>query len=153
MSPQSASANRAVLEHYREILRDGDYDAMPEVLAPDFVQEMPQSGERIVGIANFVAVVRGITSTSPTGGLEVAMDPYVAGDEEHFVITPTFNVVKVADAGDEITSYVKAKFPDGSEWYIVSFTSFRDGKIVKGVDFFAPVYEAPAWRAEWVRPM
>jgi hypothetical protein len=142
----SAAHNRAVLEQMRQILGAGQYERLEECLTPDFVQEMPQSGERVVGIENFRQIIKHI---APEGGLGVADDPYVAGDEEHYVVTPTFNVVKVMDRGDEITSYVKSVYPDGSEWYIVTFTSFRDGKICKRVDFFAPFYDPPEWRARW----
>ena len=80
---------------------------------------------------------------------QIASDPEIVGPREHYVMTPTFQVVKVEDDGDQLTSYVKSKYPDGSDWYIISFTSFKDGKIIKRVDFYAPFFEAPAWRARW----
>jgi ketosteroid isomerase-like protein len=148
MSQQdSAAHNRAVLERLGQIIRSGDLDALAEVTHPDFVQEIPQSGERVVGVANF----RSILQNLPGGGstITIADDPYIAGEEAHYVMTPTFNVVKVEGSGDELTSYVKARYPDGSDWYIISFTSFKDGKIIKRVDFYAPFFEPPPWRAEW----
>jgi len=132
----------------RLIMRSGEYSALEEVLHPDFVQVMPQSGERVVGIDNFRKILENFPGMA--GGLLVADDPYVAGDEEHYIVTPTFNVVRVADSGDELTSYVKAKYPDGSDWYIVTFFTFKDGKIIKRVDFYAPVFDPPEWRAQWV---
>jgi hypothetical protein len=147
----SAHQNRAVLERTMKIITDGDYDALEDVLHPDFVQEMPQSGERVVGIKNF----RKILENLPGGGstLTMANDPHIAGDEEHYVMTPTFTVVKIEGAGDELTSYVKAKYPDGSDWYIVTFSSYKDGKMIKRVDFYAPFYPPPVWRARWVEKL
>lgn len=147
----SAANNRATLERLGEIIRSGDLGALEEVTHPDFVQEIPQSGERVVGIENF----RRILQNLPGGGatITIAEDPYIAGQEAHYMMTPTFNVVRVEGGGEEITSYVKARYPDGSDWYIISFTSFKDGKIVKRVDFYAPFFDAPAWRAEWTEAM
>lgn len=145
----SPSHNREVLERMQHIITVRDYDALPEVLHPDFVQVLAQSGERVVGIANFRKVLENIPGEGP--GVSIEDDPYVVGEAAHYMMTPTFNVVKVEGSGaDELTSYAKAKYPDGSYWYIISFTSFRDGLIVKRVDFFAPLLDPPPWRAEWV---
>jgi SnoaL-like domain len=143
--------NRAVLERTMKIVTDGEYDALPEVLHRDFVQEMPQSGERVVGIEDYRKILEHLPGAGST--LRIADDPHIAGDEEHYVMTPTFTVVRIEGSGDELTSYVKAKYPDGSDWYIVTFSSYKDGKMLKRVDFFAPFYDPPAWRSQWVERM
>lgn len=145
---EKGARNRAVLERMWEIIRARDYAALPEVLHPDFVQEIPQSGERVVGVGNFRKILENLPGSG--AGLQVASDPHIAGGSEHYVLTPTFNVVKVADSGDELTSYVKLRYPDGSDWYVVTFSSYADGKMTKRVDFYAPFFEPPAWRAAWV---
>ncbi len=145
---QNMHRNRAALERMMEIVTSGDYDKLGEALHPDFVQHIPQSGERVVGIDNFRKVLEHLPGAG--SGLTIARDPHIAGDEEHFVMTPTFTVVKVEGVGDELTSYVKARYPDGSDWYIVTFSSYKDGLIIKRVDFYAPFFEPPPWRAAWV---
>lgn len=145
-----ASHNREVLERLNVMIGDRDYDALGEVLHPDFVQEMPQSGERVVGIENFRRILENMPGLKDRPAGIVLHVPYIGGDEEHYILTPTFQVVKVADSGDELTSYVQATYPDGSEWYVVTFTSFKDGKVIKRVDLFAPFYDAPEWRSAWV---
>lgn len=147
----SGAHNRQVLERMREIIQAGEWDRLGEVVTTDFVQEMPQSGERVVGLENLKKVMQHFTT--PQGGLQMGGNLYIAGDEEHYVVTPTFNVVRVADSGDQLTSYVQTTYPDGSKWFIVTFTTFRDGKIAKRVDFFAPFYDAPEWRAPYVQKM
>jgi len=132
-----------------EIITNGEYGALEEVLHPDFVQEMPQSGERVVGIENFRKILKNFPGGDESG-LTIASEAHIAGDEERYVMTPTFTVVRVEGIGDELTSYVKAKYPDGSDWYIVTFSSYKDGKMIKRVDFYAPLFEPPDWRAEWV---
>jgi hypothetical protein len=149
MSQQESSRNnRATLERMMEIVTSGDYSALSEVLHPDFEQVIPQSGERVVGIDNFRRVLEHLPGSGK--GLTIANDPHIAGDEEHYVMTPTFTVVKVEGIGDALTSYVKARYPDGSDWYIVTFSSYKDAKILKRVDFYAPCFDPPAWRSEWV---
>ena len=145
---ESAAHSRAVLERMRQIISDGDYAALDEVLHPDFVQEIPQSGERVVGISNFRSILEHYPDMKQ--GLRMADSPIIVGPKEHYIVTPTFNVVKVEDDGDELTSYVRSTYPDGSEWFIITFTSFKDGKVVKRVDFFAPFFDPPEWRAQWV---
>jgi hypothetical protein len=143
-----APRNRATLGRMMNIVSTGDYDALEEVLDPGFVQEIPQSGERVVGIENFRKTLQNL----PGGGtsMSISDDPHIAGDQEHYVMTPTFTVVKLEGTGDELTSYVRVTYPDGSDWYIVSFSSYRDGKMTKRVDFFAPFFDPPEWRAQWV---
>jgi hypothetical protein len=148
---ESGAHNRETLERFNEIIRERDYDALGEVLVSDFVQEIPQSGERARGIDNFRKTLEKMPGGSV--GVQIATDPYISAEESHYVMTPTFNVVKLEGAADELTSYVKAKYPDGSEWYIITFTTFREGKISKRVAFFARLFDPPAWRADFVERM
>ena len=141
---------RAVLQRLFDILSTGDVSALDEVMHPDYVQVMPQSGERVVGLDNY----RSIIDNYPGGQNRVVVDAqgdfHVAGHGPHYVMTPTFNLVRVEGEGDELTSYVKARYPDGSEWYIINFVTLKDGKILHSTDFFAPLFDAPEWRAQWV---
>lgn len=145
---ETTHRNRAVLERLMAIITNGEYDKLGEVLHPDFEQVMPQSGERVVGIENFRKILENLPGAG--SGLKLSDDAHIAGDEERYVMTPTFTVVRVEGIGDELTSYVKAKYPDGSDWYIVTFSSYKDGKMTKRVDFYAPFFDPPDWRAQWV---
>ncbi len=150
MSEQATTHhNRAVLERLTDIITNREYDALPEVLHPDFVQEMPQSGELVVGIENFRRILENLPGERPV--LTIDRAPHIAGDEERYVMTPTFTLVRVQGIGEELTSYVKATYPDGSDWYIVTFSTYKDGKIIKRVDFFAPFFDPPEWRSAWVK--
>jgi hypothetical protein len=149
--PESVHHNRAILERMMEIITGRDYGALDDILHPDFVQEIPQSGERVVGIENFRKILENLPGGGP--GMVLARDAYIAGDEEHYVMTPTFTVVKIEGIGDELTSYVKARYPDGSDWYIITISSYKDGLMSKRVDFFAPFFDPPQWRAAWVEKL
>ena len=148
----STPDSREVLERMTEIMRTGQLDRLEEVLSPDFIQEIPQSGDRVRGIANFRKVLESMPGMGATPALGIQSNPYVFAQESHYMMTPTFNVVKV-DGGDQAASYVKVAYPDGSQWYIVTFTTVEQGKVSRRVDFFAPFFDAPAWRADWVEPM
>ena len=48
--------NRDVVERYARALVDKDWDTLTQLRHPDYVSELPQSGERIRGRANARAV-------------------------------------------------------------------------------------------------
>ncbi len=148
----SMPESREVLELMTEIMRTGAVDRLDEVLAPDFVQEIPQSGERVCGATNFRKILESMPGIGKTPALGIQSYPYIFAQESHYLMTPTFNVVRV-EGGDQAASYVKAVYPDGSQWYIVTFTTIREGKITRRIDFFAPFFEPPTWRADWVERM
>ena len=52
-------SGRAVVERFAKAILDKDFDAQAALIADDYVEEMPQSGERIRGKANWNAVIRG----------------------------------------------------------------------------------------------
>jgi len=143
-------SNRDVLERWVEIVNSNEFDKLEEVLDPAYVQEIPQSGELVRGIEN----TRQIFLNFP-GGWQLARAELarVAGSESHYVMTPTFNLVKVEGTGDTLTACAKVRYPDGSDWYIVSFITFKNHKILKRTDYFASLFEPPPWRARWVERM
>ncbi len=70
--------------------------------------------------------------------------------DEHRVIAPLFTVVRVQGRGDAGTTTLRARYPDGSVWWIVVIYELRDGRIARSTSFFAPEFEAPEWRAPFV---
>jgi len=108
----------------------GDWDGAASHLHPDFVQEWPQSGERIRGSANALAINRNFPGGMPS-------------------MTQHGTVV----AGDLAVMQVELTYADGSRYLGVSVMEFRDGLIVKETDYFAEPFAAPQWRAQWVERM
>jgi hypothetical protein len=47
-----------VIERWVRVLEAKDFDAQAALLADEFVDEMPQSGERTRGKANWIAISR-----------------------------------------------------------------------------------------------
>lgn len=146
-----AGRNRRLISRFMEILNSNDLDALGEVLHKDWVQELPQSGERIRGIDN----VRAVFSHYP-GSEEAALKSEivdVVGDEPHYVMTPTFNLVHIEGTGDTAVAVSRSRYPDGSLWWVINFFTVGDDKIVRDITYFSPAFPAPEWRAQWVERM
>jgi hypothetical protein len=128
-----------------------DYDGLGEVMAEDAVMEWPQSGERVRGLEN----IRTILSTYPGGLSSYSREGvvYTHDDEQNYVLTPMFTMVKAQESSGMLLMVVRTRYPDGSDWYVVEMIEAARGKITKQTSYFAPVYEAPEWRAAYVEPM
>ena len=108
----------------------GDWAAASRYVHEDFVQEWPQSGERIVGRDNAIAINQNFP-----GGL------------------PTMRFRRTLAGGDLAVLEVELTYADGSRYLGVSVLELRDGKVVKETDYFAQPFQAPQWRAQWVERM
>jgi ketosteroid isomerase-like protein len=121
---------RHVAEKLWRALQAGDWDTAGGYLHDDFVQEWPQSGERIVGRDNAIAIERNFP-----GGL------------------PTMRFRRTLAGGDLAVVEVELTYADGSRYLGVSVIELRDGKVVKETDYFGEPFQAPEWRAQWVERM
>jgi len=108
----------------------GDWDGVAAYMHEDYVQEWPQSKERIVGRDNAIAINRNFP-----GGL------------------PTMNFRRVVSAGHLAVMEVELTYADGSRYLGVSVVELRDGKVAKETDYFGQPFPAPEWRAQWVERM
>lgn len=142
------AGTRDLIARYIQALHDQDFETIATCQHRDYLEDYPQSGERIRGSANF----RAILDNYP-GGLAGDADrstDRVIGGEDRWMISPTFTMVRLSGAGDMHTAIVKLRYPDGSTWYMVSIYEIRDGLIAKATSFFAPLFEPPEWRRAWV---
>jgi len=121
---------RHVAEAVWKALQAGDWDAASRYLREDFVQEWPQSGERIVGRDNAIAINQNFP-----GGL------------------PTMRFRRTLSGGDLAVLEIELTYADGSRYLGVSVIELHDGKVVKETDYFAQPFQAPQWRAQWVERM
>jgi hypothetical protein len=153
--PASSAAltgrNARLLSGFVAILDAEDLGRLNEFLAEDVVMDWPQSGERVRGIDNFRAILSGYPGRGSAG---FQSEPIlVAGEEPHYVMTPTFNLVRVQGSGDNPVFVARLHYPDGSTWYMIAFCYIRDDKIARQTAYFAPEYPAPEWRMQWIEPM
>lgn len=122
----------------RELYSSGDAQELtrriPDLASEDLVQEWPQSGERIRGRANVMAVnehYEGATGASPKLTLRRLSKP-----------GQTWVAEGTIDYGDGIPVSVVSILEAGP-----------DGLIVRQTDYFANPFEAPEWRRPWVERM
>ena len=116
------TANHEVAIGFWEALAGRDFEAAASALHEDFVEDWPQSGERIVGIPNWLRMVR-----------------------EH----PTFPSIepkRTVGAGDLWVSECRFDYGDGTPWSICAVQEFRDGKIARITEYFGSPFEAAGWR-------
>jgi ketosteroid isomerase-like protein len=121
---------RQVAEKLWKALQVGDWETAAGCLHDDFVQEWPQSGERIVGRDNAIAIEQ-----SFPGGL------------------PRMRFRRTLSDGDLAVLEFELTYADGSRYLGASILEFRDGKVVRETDYYSQPFQAPEWRAQWVEQM
>lgn len=141
---------RAIVEGWIRAFNARDEARLRELLHPDFVEEYPQSGERIRGAHRALALLR--RYPGGTGVIDEA-SLLVAGADEGWGISPTLTVVRLSGGGTSFSMASRSRYPDGTDWYVVSLIQLRDGLVWRATRFFAPLFPAPEWRADLVEPM
>lgn len=143
--------NREVLDAYIAALTANDVAALRDLLHPEMVQEIPQSGERFRGRDNVIA-----TFEHYPGAEEMRVQTEYAqvfGGEYRWLLSPMFSVLTVEGSGDRYTWIGKVRYPDGSLWHVAEVVTIRDGKIAHGTSVYGQDFEPPAWRAQWTERM
>jgi len=116
-----------------EVMRSGDLGRMSELIeeyaTDDFIQEWPQSGERL----------------SKEGSARLAKSyPEMSGT------SPTFTYKGMIGGGDIFVLEGTIDYGDGVPVSYVGIGQVRDGKVARMTEYFANPFEAPAWRADFV---
>ena len=125
--PETKQNSKRVVEQFWEAMQTNDFRAVGELLHDDYLLEWPQSGERVRGRANFVA----INEQYPAHGRW------------------EFTVHRILAEGDEAVSDVGVT--DGViRARVITFSTIRDGKILHQTEFWPDPYEPAPWRAQWV---
>jgi ketosteroid isomerase-like protein len=108
-------------------MQTNDFKRAGDLLHDDYVLEWPQSGERIRGRANFIA----INENYPAHG---RWDFQV-----HRILAEGDNVVSDVQVSDEM---ITAR--------AITFSIVKDGKILHQMEFWPDPFEPAEWRAAWV---
>jgi hypothetical protein len=128
--------NMAMTAKFEEVLKSGDFGRMGELVqeyaTDDFVEEWPQSGERL----------------SKSAMMRVG-ESY----QESTGTNPKFAYKRMLRGGDVLVIEGTIDYGDGIPVSYVGIGEVRDGKIAKMTEYFANPFEAPAWRADFVERM
>jgi hypothetical protein len=143
------TATRDVIARYVKAVHDQDLDTMTSLQHPEFIEDWPQSRERIRGGQNFRRIMENYPGGLEGAEADISMDRVIGG-EDHWMVAPTFAMVRVSGADDVHTAVVKLRYPGGEEWFFVSLIALKDGLIHRCTSFFAPTYPSPEWRRDWV---
>ena len=115
---------RTALErHWSDI---ENQDIVPEIYHDDVVVEFPQSGERLLGLAN----LRGMREAYPAKVSAAIRQSRGGGDLWVTELVLTYDGKKRVNA--------------------VSIVEFQGGRVSRETLYFGDPWEPPAWRAQWV---
>jgi SnoaL-like domain len=120
------SSNQETVVVFWEALARKDLEEAATALHEDFIEDWPQSGERIVGVANWLRMVR-----------------------EHPTF-PTIEPTRTIGAGDVWVTESRYDYGDGTPWSICAVQELRDGRIARITEYFGSPFEAADWRTEIV---
>ena len=117
-------------------MRSGDMGNMSKLLqkwgTDDFVEEWPQSGERLTKEAS--------TRLAESYG-------------EMSGTSPKFTYKRMLGGGDVFVVEGTVDYGDGVPVSYVGIGEMRDGKVSKMTEYFANPFPAPEWRAPFVEKM
>ena len=116
-----------VREVFEQLERRGA--STPYEVHPDYVLEMPQSGERIRGRDNLQAY------------------------QQAYPNPPTIQLRRVIGAGDVWVVEAHNDYGGGQLYHVIDIVQYRDGKIWRETRYYAESFQAPHWRTQWVEPM
>lgn len=123
-------AHPAILDTYWEAVRDRDVERIAGLFTDDFIEDWPQSGERVRGFEGWRQVVDG----HPT--------------------YPAATVRRILGGGDVWVCEVD--FDYGGEtglWRICSVFELMDGRIARVTQYFGAPFEAAEWRVGITEPL
>ena len=123
-----AENTAGVIDQLWAMMEKQDWDAAIDLYAEDAVEEWPQSGERIRGRENIMAINKNYPGFHK--------------------LTPR----RTLATGDIVVSEIVLDY-DGQIYNGISVFELKDDKIVKQTDYFAAPFDAPGWRAQWVEKM
>ena len=120
--------NKQILENFWSTMETNDFHAASQLLHDEYLLEWPQSGERIAGRESFAA----INTNYPAEGKW------------------RFSINHIVSEGDLVVTDVNVT--DGKAiGRAVTFSTIRDEKIWRQIEFWPEPFEAPEWRTQWVQ--
>ncbi len=137
--------DQEVVRRYAAGSAAADLDAMAALRHPEWSVAWPQSGERVVGQEAFGEIIRHYP-----GGAPSVETTRIVGSEDRWVITPGNTVIRVVGSGDAWWCEWRTTYPDGVTYLCVDLIELRDGLVHRETVYWAPLFDAPAWRAPWV---
>lgn len=121
--------NKKVIERLVKCINDKKIEVMDELFHEDAVMDWPQSEEQIIGGENRRAVYGS------------------------FPKLPTITPKRIIGSGDLVIAEAALDYGDGKEFKSVFIFELDAGKIKRETAYWSEPFEAPAWRAQWVKKL
>ena len=102
-------------------------EAEHDLRSEDFVLELPQSGERIVGRDTMRAM------------------------QQEYPAPPSIQVIRISGAGDHFVVLLRSDY-GGDIYYVANVVEFHDGRIARETRIYGAPFEPPEWRAKYGTP-
>jgi hypothetical protein len=119
------SENRDAVKRFFKAADAQDWTTMKDFYRSDAIEEWPQSGERLIGVDNIMAV------------------------NENYPGHPSLQVRRILGAGNLAIGEAELDY-SGMKYKLLSIFEFEAGKIKREVDYFCAPFKAEAWRTQWV---
>jgi len=121
---------------FEDVMKSGDFGKLAELTqeygTDDFVEEYPQSGERL----------------SKAASMKMSESyPEMSGTQ------PTFKYRRMLGGDDLFVIEGTIDYGDGVPVSYVGIGEMRDGKVARLTEYFANPFPAPEWRAPFVERM
>jgi hypothetical protein len=118
--------NRRAVEGLWDAIAVKDYAGATAFMSDDFIEDWPQSGERITGSQNWLSMVTNHPSLR------------------------SIKPLRTYGNGDLWVTELDFDYGDGNPWKVCAIHEARDGKVIKITEYFGAPFEAAEWRAAWV---
>jgi hypothetical protein len=106
--------------------------------------EFPRSGEAFEGIDN----IRGQFADYPDVFDSPISTLDIAAEEQAYALSPNYTLISVGGSGRNATATMRARYPDGSLWWVVVYET--DGELMSRAKvYFAPEFEPAEWRSKY----
>ena len=131
----------------------GDFEKLRQMRSEDFVEDWPQSGERIHGDANYRAIHERFPGGLPAHELERLTGSPLSGPTSSgtWAVSPLFTLVHLS-GGPDGTYTVEGllRYPDSRHFNVIAILKIENGKVSAQRTYFAEQFDAPEWRSQWV---
>jgi hypothetical protein len=144
---QHQPVDRSVVEHYTRALAANDLEALGKLRHPDWVADLPQSGERFRGHQAVVEAER-----SYPGGMPSGAERRLGGATDRWALSPSYVPLRIAGRGAHWVSESELTYATGQRVHGVALIEFAHDKAIGERWYYCAPFEAPEWRRPWVEP-
>jgi hypothetical protein len=140
--------NEEIVREYARASAEVDLDKLVRLRHPEWSVTWPQSGERVMSSESYAEIIRRYPGGTPRSTVG-----RIVGGEDRWVVTASNTVIRVAGTGDAWWGEWLVAYPDGQTYHCVDLIELRGGRIYRETVYWAPPFDAPAWRRPFVQQM